>query len=57
MVNFVLCVLYHSLKNNFEEVEEKKMHENNENQKTLMEAFRKALVSILASDLCLCLST
>ena len=29
------------------------MHENNENQKTLMEAFRKALVSILASDLCL----
>ena len=57
MVNFVLCVLYHSLKNNFEEVEEKKMHENNENQKTLMEAFRKALVSILASDLCLCLFT
>ena len=44
MVNFLSCALYHSLKNNFEEVEEK-MHENNENQKTLMEAFRKALVS------------
>ena len=29
------------------------MHENNEDQKTFMEAFRKALVSSLASDFCL----
>ena len=43
-VNFLSCALYQSLKNNFEEVEEK-IHEKNENQKTLMEAFRKALVS------------
>ena len=55
MVNFLSCALYHSLKNNFEEVEEKKCMRIMKTKKHLWKHSERPW--FLASDLCLCVFT